>query len=55
MSVYGAWAVMAAKPPRLGMGTTEWILVIGCGVIYFGVSFLTKPPSKEHMEKLFGK
>jgi sodium/proline symporter len=55
MSVYGAWAVMAAKPPRLGMGTTEWILVIGCAVIYFGVSFLTKPPTKEHMEKLFGK
>lgn len=53
MSIYGAWAVLASKPPKIGMGTMEWILVIGCGVIYFGVSFLTKPPSKEHLDKLF--
>ncbi len=53
MSIYGGWAVLVAKPPRIGMGTMEWILVIGCGVIYFGVSALTKPPSKEHIDKLF--
>ena len=35
------------------MGTFEWWLVIGCGVLYFVVSFITKKPSQELLDKLF--
>jgi Na+/proline symporter len=52
-TLFGSWAVMARKPPLLGMGTMEWILIGGCMVLYFGVSFLTKRPSKELIDLLF--
>jgi len=52
-SIFGAWAVLARKPALLGMGTMEWILVLGCGILYFGVSAITKPPSQQLMDKLF--
>lgn len=51
MSIYGGWAVLLKK--TVGMGTLEWWLVIGCGVLYFLVSLMTKPPSKELIDKLF--
>jgi Na+/proline symporter len=51
MTLYGGWAVLYKK--TLGMGTMEWILVIGCGVIYFVVSFMTKPPSEKTLNLLF--
>jgi len=35
------------------MGTMEWILVLGCGFIYFAVSALTKPPSEKTIGLLF--
>jgi sodium/proline symporter len=51
MTLYGGWAVLFKK--QLGMGTMEWILVIGCGVIYFVVSLMTQPPSKKTIDLLF--
>ena len=51
MSIYGGYKVLYKK--ELGMGTMEWILVIGCGLVYFLVSFATKPPSKALIDKLF--
>ena len=51
MSIYGGYKVLMVK--QLGMGTFEWWLVIGCGILYFGVSAMTKPPSKELLDKLF--
>ncbi|OPX96204.1 MAG: Sodium/proline symporter [Syntrophorhabdus sp. PtaB.Bin006] len=53
-TLYGSYAVLAKKPPLYGMGSYEWFLVISCGLIYFIVSAITKPPSKEHLDKLFG-
>ena len=53
MSVVGGYYVLFKKPPSLGMGTMEWILVLGCGIIYFGVSAMTKPPSEKIMNLLF--
>ncbi len=53
MSIYGGYAVLVKK--TVGMGTLEWWLVIGCGVIYFLVSMVTKPPSKELIDKLWSK
>ncbi|MBF0497125.1 MAG: hypothetical protein HQK58_11220 [Deltaproteobacteria bacterium] len=50
-TLYGGWAVLHKK--ILGMGTMEWILVAGCGILYFGVSLCTQPPSKELITKLF--
>jgi len=54
-TLWGGWAVLGRKPPLLGMGTMEWILVAGCLILYFGVSFLTKRPSQELIDKLFVK
>jgi len=51
LSIYGGYTVFVKK--TIGMGTLEWWLVIGCGVIYFVVSAITKPPSKELLDKLF--
>jgi Na+/proline symporter len=51
MSIYGGYKVLFKQ--EIGMGTFEWWLVIGCGIIYFVVSALTKPPSKELLDKLF--
>ncbi|MCK9265514.1 hypothetical protein M0P98_01305 [bacterium] len=39
---------------KIGMGTLEFIVLIGCGVVYFVVSLLTKPVSEETLKKLFG-
>jgi Na+/proline symporter len=50
-SIYGGWKVLLKR--QLGMGTFEWILVIGCGILYFAISAMTKPPSKELLDKLF--
>lgn len=54
-TLYGSWAVLFRKPPLYGMGSYEWFLVISCGVIYFGVSALTRPPKQELIDKLFPK
>jgi sodium/proline symporter len=53
MSIVGGYYVLFKKPPALGMGTMEWILVIGCGIIYFGVSAVTQPPSEKTINLLF--
>jgi len=53
MSVVGGYYVLFKKPPSLGMGTMEWILVLGCGILYFGVSAMTKPPSEKMINLLF--
>ncbi len=52
---YGSWSVLYKKPPLYGMGSYEYFLVISCAVIYFGVSFLTKPPSQALIDKLWSK
>jgi Na+/proline symporter len=51
MTMWGGWVVLYKK--TVGMGTFEWWLVIGCGILYFVVSFITKPPSQELLDKLF--
>ncbi len=51
MSIYGGYKVLYKK--EIGLGTFEWWLVIGCGIIYFVVSAVTKAPSKELLDKLF--
>jgi len=53
MSILGGYWVLFKKPPSLGMGTMEWILIGGCFVIFFGVSFMTKPPSEKTINLLF--
>jgi Na+/proline symporter len=52
-ALYGGWAVFGTTPPRIGMGTMEWILIIGCAITYFGGSFISKAPSVELLNKLF--
>ena len=52
-TLFGGWAVLSRKPPLLGMGTMEWILVFGCLVIYFVVSLATQPPSPKTIDLLF--
>jgi len=58
-TLFGGWAVLSRKelfglkPPLLGMGTMEWILIFGCVIIYFGVSAITKPPSDKTLNLLF--
>jgi Na+/proline symporter len=52
-TLFGGWAVLAKKPPLLGMGTMEWILVLGCMAIYFLVSLATQPPSEKTIALLF--
>jgi Na+/proline symporter len=54
-TLWGGWAVLARNPPLLGMGTMEWILISGCGILYFGGSLISKPPSSELIGKLFAK
>ena len=53
MSALGGYWVLFKKPPALGMGTMEWILIGGCIILYFGVSFVTKPPSDKTLNLLF--
>ena len=52
-TLWGGWAVLGRKPALLGMGTMEWILIGGCGVLYFGGSLFSKPPSQDLINKLF--
>jgi len=33
----------------------EWILISGCGILYFAGSLISKPPSQELIKKLFTK
>ncbi|HOM26263.1 MAG TPA: hypothetical protein PKV21_02005 [bacterium] len=40
---------------KLGMGTLEFIVLIGCGIFYFVGSLLTKPLSEEKLKQLFEK
>lgn len=51
-TLYGGYAVLFKK--MYGMGSYEWFMVLSCGILYFVVSLMTKPPSKEHLDKLFG-
>ena len=53
LTMYGGYAVLVKK--IYGMGSFEWFLVLSCGVIYFLVSLMTKPPSKELIDKLWPK
>jgi Na+/proline symporter len=55
ITLYGSYAVLYAKPPLYGMGSYEWFLFFSCGAIYFIVSAMTKPPSKELIDKLWSK
>ena len=50
-SIYGGYAVLVKK--TIGMGTMEWYLIFGCAILYFGVSFMTQPPSEKTMNLLF--
>ena len=56
--VYGVVATLIGSifvtKNKIGMGTLEFIVLIGCGVVYFVVSLLTKPVSEETLKKLFG-
>ena len=52
-SALGGYFVLFRKPPALGMGTMEWILIFGCLILYFGVSLMTKPPSDATLKLLF--
>ncbi len=54
-TMWGGWAVLGRKPPLLGMGTMEWILIGGCFVLYVGGSLISKPPSAKLIDKLFSK
>ncbi len=53
-TLYGGSTVLVPKP-SYGMGSYEWFLVISCGLVYFIVSLMTKPPKKELIDKLFSK
>ncbi len=53
-TLYGGSTVLVAKP-SYGMGSYEWFLVLSCGLVYFIVSLITKPPKKELIDKLFSK
>ena len=52
-SLVGGYLVFQKKV--IGMGTMEWILLIGCLILYVGVSLVTKKPSKELLDQLFAK
>ena len=51
ITLLGGYFVFHAK--IIGMGTMEWILLAGCFIIFFGVSLVTKPPSRELIDRLF--
>jgi sodium/proline symporter len=50
-TLYGGYSVLYKK--MYGMGSYEWFLVISCGLVYFIVSALTKPPKQELIDRLF--
>ncbi len=55
--IYGIAAVLVGSllvsNQTLGMGTLMYIVLVGCGVLYVGVSLLTKPPGREQVEQFF--
>jgi len=57
--LYGVAATLLGSIPvskqKMGMGTLEFIVLIGCAVFYFVGSLLTKPVSEEKLKKLFGE
>ncbi len=57
--VYGVTATLVGSvfvaKQKIGMGTLEFIVLIGCGLFYFVGSLLTKPVSAERMKQLFGE
>lgn len=54
--VYGVAATLIGSifvtRGKIGMGTLEFMVLIGCGLVYFTGSLLSKPVSRE---KLFGE
>jgi Na+/proline symporter len=52
-SLAGGYFVFTKKV--LGMATMEFILLAGCFILFFVVSLITKPPSRELIDKLFAK
>ncbi len=50
-TLVGGYLVFTKK--LLGMATMEFILLGGCLVLFFVVSLITKPPSRELIDKLF--
>ena len=54
-ALWGGWAVLNRNPPLLGMGTMEWILIAGCCFLYFAGSLISRPPSRQLIDRLFSK
>ncbi|HNS32721.1 MAG TPA: hypothetical protein PKN36_07085 [bacterium] len=56
--VYGVIATLIGSifvtKGKIGMGTLEFIVLIGCGFVYFFGSLVTKPLPQEKLKKLFG-
>ncbi|NLG11516.1 MAG: hypothetical protein GX554_00560 [Elusimicrobia bacterium] len=57
--IYGVVATLVGSiyvaNQRIGMGTLEFIVLIGCAVFYFVGSLLTRPVSEEKLKQLFGE
>ena len=57
--IYGVAATLIGgifvTKQKIGMGTLEFIVLIGCGLVYFIVSMLTKPVAGEKIKQLFGE
>ncbi|HOL66026.1 MAG TPA: hypothetical protein PKX93_01030 [bacterium] len=56
--VYGVLATLlggiATARGKIGMGTLEYIVLIGCGFFYFVGSLTSKPVRSERLKELFG-
>jgi Na+/proline symporter len=57
--IYGVLATLIGSifvsKQKIGMGTLEFIVLIGCGFFYFIGSLLTKPLPEEKLKQLFEK
>jgi Na+/proline symporter len=57
--VYGVVATLLGSIPvskqKMGMGTLEFVVLIGCAIFYFAGSLLTKPLPEEKLKQLFGE
>lgn len=57
--VYGVVATLLGSilvsKQKMGMGTLEFVVLIGCAIFYFAGSLLTKPVSEEKLKQLFGE
>jgi Na+/proline symporter len=57
--IYGVVATLIGSilvtKQKMGMGTLEFVVLIGCGLVYFISSLLTKPVSEERLKQLFGE